>query len=388
MSETSIDTTMQEINEKFLKAIPDHFFQSIVDNLSYEIFVCDQYGHIIYMNPASQLLTGCLENKVIGKHIGEMVKDGTISKSVTMRVLAEKRPCKLIQRINNGNDLLIVGIPIFDNNRELKYVVSTAMDIAELRNINNNLLQDNQHLQRELEVLSKLKMDYMSLQDSIYVGAVYEKIINQLIRVAPLDIIILIQGETGTGKGGVAKMIHQLSNYKNGPFIKINCGTIPENLFESELFGYEEGAFTGASKGGKIGKIELAHGGTLFLDEIGELPLSVQVKLLDFIQEKTIVRVGGHKRIPINTRIVAATHRDLKAMSEDGTFRQDLFYRLDVFPVYIPPLRKWEHDSGGRNQRHYPPGPVLFEQIQQKIRQNQNLQKRHYNPASTIRLAR
>lgn len=322
----------------------DRFFKDIVETLSYEIFVCDAKGIILYLNPASQFLTGRLKENIIGRHINDLVADGTISQSVTMKILQERKPCKLIQKVNNGNDLLIFGMPIFDENNELKYVVSTAQDIAELSSINNSLLEENYNLQHELKILSKLKEDYMSMQDTMYVGETYKHIVNELIRVAPLDIIILIQGETGTGKTGIAKMVHQFSKNPKGPFIKINCGTIPENLFESELFGYEEGAFTGAAKGGKIGKIELADNGTLFLDEIGELPLSMQVKLLDFIQEKTITRVGGHKKITVNTRIIAATHRDIKAMSEEGSFRQDLYYRLEVFPIHIPPLRKWNDD--------------------------------------------
>ena len=293
----------------------DRFFKDIVETLSYEIFVCDAKGIILYLNPASQFLTGRLKENIIGRHINDLVADGTISQSVTMKILQERKPCKLIQKVNNGNDLLIFGMPIFDENNELKYVVSTAQDIAELSSINNSLLEENYNLQHELKILSKLKEDYMSMQDTMYVGETYKHIVNELIRVAPLDIIILIQGETGTGKTGIAKMVHQFGKNPKGPFIKINCGTIPENLFESELFGYEEGAFTGAAKGGKIGKIELADNGTLFLDEIGELPLSMQVKLLDFIQEKTITRVGGHKKITVNTRIIAATHRDIKAMS-------------------------------------------------------------------------
>ena len=322
----------------------DRFFKDIVETLSYEIFVCDAKGIILYLNPASQFLTGRLKENIIGRHINDLVADGTISQSVTMKILQERKPCKLIQKVNNGNDLLIFGMPIFDENNELKYVVSTAQDIAELSSINNSLLEENYNLQHELKILSKLKEDYMSMQDTMYVGETYKHIVNELIRVAPLDIIILIQGETGTGKTGIAKMVHQFGKNPKGPFIKINCGTIPENLFESELFGYEEGAFTGAAKGGKIGKIELADNGTLFLDEIGELPLSMQVKLLDFIQEKTITRVGGHKKITVNTRIIAATHRDIKAMSEEGSFRQDLYYRLEVFPIYIPPLRKCNND--------------------------------------------
>lgn len=332
------------MNDTRHSEIPDNFFYDIVEALPYEIFICDANGKILYLNPASQFLTGRLKENVLGHNIKELVKDGTISDSVTLKIMEKKKPCKIIQKVNNGNDLLIFGIPIFDRNGDLEYVVSTAQDINELSSINNSLLEENQNLQQELKVLSRIKEDYLSLQDTMYVGEAYQHIINKLIRVSKLDIIILIQGETGTGKTGIAKMIHQLSEYQDGPFIKINCGTIPENLFESELFGYEEGSFTGASKGGKIGKIELANNGTLFLDEIGELPLSMQVKFLDFIQEKTIVRVGGHKKIKVNTRIIAATHRDIKAMSEEGSFRQDLYYRLNVFPIEIPPLRQWESD--------------------------------------------
>lgn len=326
--------------------LPEDFFKRIVESVSIEVFVCDHNGTILYLNPASEYLTGRLYNNVVGKNINDLVADGTLSGSVTPYVLKTKKPKKIIAKVNNGNDLLTIGIPIFDENKtdEIEYVLVNGLDVSELSMMNNNILQDNFNLQHEISVLSQLKKDYMSLNDTMFVGEVYEGIINELFKVAPLDIIIQIHGETGTGKTGIAKLIHQLSNKSNGPFIKINCGMIPENLFESELFGYEEGAFTGAVKGGKVGKVELANNGTLFLDEIGELPLSVQVKLLDFIQEKTITRVGGHKKIPVNTRIITATHRDLEAMCEEGTFRQDLFYRLNVFPITVPPLREWGDD--------------------------------------------
>ena len=334
-------------NKKTTTTLPEGFYKDVVDSLLYEIFVTDSEGKVIYLNPASEYLTGCLKSNILGRSLDELVSDGTLSSTVAPLVLKNRRICKSIQKVNNGKDLLAVGIPVFDDNKDkskIKYVITTAQDIAELNAINNTVLQENFNLQHEMRILSRLKNDYMSLNDTFFIGEVHEQIINELMKVAPLDVIILIQGETGTGKGGIAKMVHQLSKRSKGPFVKINCGMIPENLFESELFGYEEGAFTGAVKGGKVGKIELANNGTLFLDEIGELPLSVQVKLLDFIQEKTITRVGGHKKIPIDTRIITATHRDLRGMSEEGTFRQDLFYRLEVFPIKIPPLRSWGDD--------------------------------------------
>ncbi len=150
---------------------------------------------------------------------------------------------------------------------------------------------------------------------------------------------ILVEGETGVGKEAVTRMIHRFSGRSRQPFVKINCGMIPENLLESELFGYEEGSFTGAKKGGKVGKVELAHRGTLFFDEIGELPLSMQVKLLEFLQDRVITRVGGSEKIYVDTRVIAATNRDLRDMCRDGQFRQDLYYRLNVVPLKIPSLR-------------------------------------------------
>jgi transcriptional regulator with PAS, ATPase and Fis domain len=171
-----------------------------------------------------------------------------------------------------------------------------------------------------------------------------KKVFDFAARVAQVDSTVLITGESGSGKEIVAKTIHKLSKRKDGPLIQINCGAIPENLLESELFGYEPGAFTGASKEGKLGMFELAENGTLFLDEIGELPLNLQVKLLRVLQEREIVRVGGIKPKKINVRIIAATNKDLEKMVEKGMFREDLYYRLNVVRIKIPPLRERKTD--------------------------------------------
>lgn len=172
--------------------------------------------------------------------------------------------------------------------------------------------------------------------------------INQLkemaLRVAPSNATLLIQGESGTGKELFARAIHQSSNRKGHSFIALNCGAIPENLLESELFGYEEGAFTGARRGGKLGKFELAHNGTIFLDEIGDMPLHLQVKLLRVLQERRVERIGGSRAIPVDVRVIAATHRDLEKMVQAGEFREDLYYRLNVIPLTIPALRERRSD--------------------------------------------
>ena len=163
-------------------------------------------------------------------------------------------------------------------------------------------------------------------------------------KISKTDITALILGETGVGKEGIAKYIHYNSKRKDNAFITINCGAIPENLIESELFGYEPGAFTGANKGGKIGLFQLADGGTIFLDEVGELPLTTQVKLLRVLQEKQIEKVGGVESISVDIRIIAATNKDLKKLIDMKLFREDLYYRLSVFPIVIPPLRERKED--------------------------------------------
>ena len=163
-------------------------------------------------------------------------------------------------------------------------------------------------------------------------------------KIAGSDSTVLIRGESGTGKELFARAIHNHSSRKDGPFVAINCGAIPETLLESELFGYEDGAFTGAKKGGKIGKCQLANGGTLFLDEVGDIPIFLQVKFLRMLQERTIEKVGGNKDIPIDIRVIAATNRNLETMIEDGEFRSDLYYRLNVIPIFIPPLRERSED--------------------------------------------
>lgn len=167
------------------------------------------------------------------------------------------------------------------------------------------------------------------------------RLVNQI---APLDCSVLILGESGVGKEVVAKLIHENGSVKNGPFIKVNCGAIPENLMESEFFGYEQGAFTGAKKEGKPGKFELAHNGTIFLDEIGDLPLHLQVKLLRVLQDREVVRIGGHMTRPVNIRVIAATNKNLKKMVQQGQFREDLFYRLNVVPILIPSLKERRED--------------------------------------------
>ncbi|MGI6424651.1 MAG: sigma-54 interaction domain-containing protein [Tepidanaerobacteraceae bacterium] len=195
-----------------------------------------------------------------------------------------------------------------------------------------------------------------TFEDIITCSSIMEKAISEARQFAQAEAAVVITGETGTGKELFAQSIHNTSQRKGGHFVAVNCAAVPENLLESELFGYEEGAFTGARRGGKKGLFELAHDGTIFLDEIGELPLKLQARLLRVLQEKAVIRVGGDRVIPINVRIIAATHRNLEASVKNGTFRQDLYYRLNVLRLSLPPLRERKDDI-----------PLLIDRLLEKI---------------------
>jgi formate hydrogenlyase transcriptional activator len=208
--------------------------------------------------------------------------------------------------------------------------------LAEVRRLNQLLDRENAVLRDQLA---------QSRQGFHYVAEspLMRELMDRIMMVAPSDTTVLIRGETGTGKEGLARLVHDLSRRAAGPFVVVNLGAIPETLIESELFGHEKGAFTGATRR-KLGRFEQAARGTLFLDEVGDAPLAVQVKLLRALQERQIERVGGEGTLPVDVRVVAATNRSLERMLEEGTFRSDLYYRLSTFPVHLPPLRERRED--------------------------------------------
>lgn len=216
--------------------------------------------------------------------------------------------------------------------------------VNNINSIRQELQQARLLTEKYANELQFLRWEQSKTEDIVANSHEMKKLINLAIRIAKVDSTVLIQGQSGVGKGVLSRLIHNNSPRKDEPFIKIDCGSIPEQLLESELFGYEQGAFTGAQKGGKIGLVELANNGTLFLDEIGELPLNLQTKLLRVLQDKEIIRIGAGATIPVNIRIIAATNRDLEEMVENGAFRSDLYYRLNVVPMKVPPLCERKED--------------------------------------------
>lgn len=232
-------------------------------------------------------------------------------------------------------ELAITASPILDENNNLTRVLITFRDLTEL----NQLKLQSARAIQELKSLRAREQ-----KDLVYNSRAMERVVNEALRVSGVDSTVLITGESGVGKEVIARTIHRNSQRSEGPFIQINCGAIPDHLLESELFGYEKGAFTGANKEGKPGMMELANGGTMLLDEVGDLPLNLQVKLLRALQEQEIYRIGGQVPIKLNVRILAATNKDLEKMVKEKKFREDLFYRLNVVPIHIPPLRERKSD--------------------------------------------
>lgn len=315
-------------------------------NASYDpIFITDKKGYGIFMNEAYTRVTGLAKDQLIGRHMKDILKDGLISDSVSLKVLKKKRRVTIMQYVN-GKELLVTGNPIFDKNNEISYVVTNLRDITSLKNLEQELHKTkalaNKYLQ-ELKVYQK-KEQVIHHEGVIANSSQMLNVIHLAQKIAPFHSTVLLLGESGVGKEVIANLIQKLSNRSNKPFIKVNCAAIPKELLESELFGYEKGAFTGADSRGRPGLFEQAHTGTIFLDEIGEMSLQLQGKLLRVLQEFEVTRIGGRRTIKIDVRIISATNKDLESLVKKGEFREDLYYRLNIIPIKIPPLRERQED--------------------------------------------
>jgi transcriptional regulator with PAS, ATPase and Fis domain len=249
-----------------------------------------------------------------------------------------------MQRFSNGRTAIVTGNPVFDAQGEITLVVSNVRDITELGQLREEVNETRTLARRYRDELKKASLQGVDREAVVFRSEVMERCIGLVVRVSDVDSPVLLTGESGVGKGMLARLVHELGPRKGGPFIHVNCGAIPAGLMESELFGYERGAFTGAAAEGKPGLFELANGGTLFLDEVGEIPPALQVTLLKALEEREIRRVGAARTRRVDVRIVAATNRDLQAMIRERLFREDLFFRLNVFPVRVPALRERPED--------------------------------------------
>lgn len=317
---------------------------AVINFSSDEILVADGKGKVLRANAVFEENFGVKLNAVLGKTVDELEKKKIFFPSVTRLVLDNKSVQTVIQSRRDGRKLLATGTPAFNSDGSVFRVVVNTRDITRLNRLKQQLEDAELLKNRYQQELIELRQGYLSSSNIVSASGAMKELIKVATRIASVDSTVLLTGESGSGKGMVARYIHYSSPRRDKPFTVVNCGAIPENLLESELFGYAGGAFTGARREGKIGKLELANEGTLFLDEITELPLNLQVKLLHVIQEGVISRIGGTRDIKLNLRFIAASNRDINRLVEEGKFREDLFFRLDVIPLQVPSLQERKED--------------------------------------------
>jgi transcriptional regulator with PAS, ATPase and Fis domain len=314
-----------------------------VISCSYDgILVTDGDGVIRKVNAATVKLLGLAPPQPAEGGAAAREQENHLGAKVAVKVRQERRPCSLSCRVN-GRQVAMTGTPVFDEDGAVVRIVTNVRDLSELAALQQELAEVNRLKEMYYSELSRLKAEVASTSGT-FRSAAMERVYDLALRVAAVDTPVLIQGESGVGKEVLANYIHAGSARRGGPFIKINCAAIPETLLESEMFGYAEGAFTGARRGGKPGVFEIASGGTLFLDEIGDLPGSIQAKLLHALQDQEFFKVGGSRPVRFDARLLFATNRDLEAEVRAGRFREDLFYRINVVPIYVPPLRERPQD--------------------------------------------
>ncbi|WP_249594805.1 sigma-54 interaction domain-containing protein [Peribacillus frigoritolerans] len=308
--------------------------QAIIQSSDEAISVVDDQGRGLLINPAYTRITGLTKTQVIGKPASIDIYEG---ESMHMKVLQTKKPVRGVNmRVGPKHKEVIVNVAPIIVDGCLKGSVGVIHDVSEIQALTHEL-------NRARQIIRTLQAKY-SFDDIIGASEEMKLPIEQAKLSARTPATVLLRGESGTGKELFAHAIHNASDRKFNKFLRVNCAAISESLLESELFGYDEGAFTGASRGGKVGFFEEANQGSIFLDEIGELPANIQAKLLRVLQEKEIVRVGGTKPIPINVRVIAATNINLEQAIASGSFREDLYFRLNRMPIFIAPLRKRKED--------------------------------------------
>ncbi|MGE7941876.1 sigma-54 interaction domain-containing protein [Lysinibacillus xylanilyticus] len=328
---------MQDSHIDFMNPLSIKVLNSISDGVT----VCDCDGKILFQNDIDIEIVGI---DLMGRYAKDVIAEGLMSDSISMKVIESKEKVTILQTFINGKCFLVSGKPIFDEHGELQYVVAITRDMTQLKLLEKEVKKlevQNENFKNKLHALHTKESTKSSL---IAVSTAMMQVVKRVMRIAEVDSTVLIGGESGVGKEEITKLIHANSRRHNKQILTINCSAIPENLLESELFGYEAGAFTGAARGGKAGLFEIASGGTVFLDEIGEMPLLLQAKLLRVLQESEVQRIGSGKPIPIDVRIIAATNRNLAEMVRQGEFREDLYYRLNIIPIEIPPLRQRRQD--------------------------------------------
>lgn len=341
---------------KWRNLCDESFLVNVLESMHDAVIVINAEGDIVYGNRAYSREIGIQVEDLFGMNMADIAPDAVCLKVLRCGRAIIERPHR-IPRV--GIDIVVNSVPLYKEGA-LVGAVTIFRNVTEIKRLSEELERMRHftdHLQEQLFP--------EEFKDIIGSNKSFRNMLHRAIKASRSDITVLIQGESGTGKDLLARAIHNAGRRKRRPFVAINCAAIPENLLESELFGFEDGAFTGARKGGKPGKFELASGGTLFLDEIGDMSIVLQVKLLRALQEKEIERVGGTKSVRTNVRIIAATNQNLQREIEEKKFRSDLFYRLNVFNINMIPLRERMDDI-----------PILIAYFQEKFAERENRKKK------------
>ena len=333
----NIKTIFRDFIDKLPEDTKLNLFNSILYNDQIGINITDAKGQTVFLNDAHTRITGQPKELYLSNTMYQLEEDGVVTPSAAVKVIASGEKVTLRQSTPFNTIYEVCAFPINDSDGKLCYVVNLLTDITEAMTFKKRVAELE-------EYSSTLKQAITGDGHLIYQSEIMQRVVEKSQRVAETDVSVLICGPSGVGKELIADIIHEHSPRKNKPFIKINCAAIPEQLLESELFGYEPGAFTGGSPKGKIGLIESANNGSLLLDEIGELPMSLQSKLLRALQEHSIRRLGGNKAINVDFRLISSTNVDLKQKIAAKEFREDLYYRLNVIYINVPPLEQRRED--------------------------------------------
>ncbi|WP_269409904.1 sigma-54 interaction domain-containing protein [Lentibacillus daqui] len=316
----------------------------ILDASNDNIVVTDGEGKVLRVSANCLSIYGKTKEDLIGKTVFQLEKEYIFYPSVTAKVLRERKEVQVMQKTPTNKVVMATGIPLTNSSGKIVRIISFSHDLTEIQQLREDYEQLRIKMLRYESEIEELREKESKADEIVTKSKTMQDIYHMVQRVAASDATVVLLGESGVGKNVIAHMLHDKSQRKNQSFMEVNCGAIPDTLFESEIFGYEPGAFTGADKNGKPGMIELADRGTLFLDEIAELPLAIQVKLLKVLQEKRITRIGGSTGKDVDFRLIAATNQNLEEMVSQGKFRKDLFYRLHVIPIIVPPLRERKED--------------------------------------------
>ncbi|MGZ3648723.1 MAG: sigma-54 interaction domain-containing protein [Syntrophales bacterium] len=318
-------------------------FDSFLDIIDDSIVVADKNGFVDHINEAFSRLSGIDRDLLIGRDLRDCVKEELLEESLSLRILKLKKPVNMIVKYGSGKTVTYTGRVSYDKHGNIDKVISTGRDVTQLLDLESELRKTEALKNKYYARLQEFE-EIFGAEKIVCSSDKMKNVLRVAVKAAKSDSPVLIWGESGAGKELIAKVIHNGSSRKQKPFLAVNCAAIPSELLESEFFGYDEGAFTGAKRGGKKGLFEEADGGTVLLDEIGELPLNMQSKLLRVLQESEMTRIGSSRAIPVNVRVISSTNLSREKIMDDSRFRQDLFYRLTVVPIRLPPLRERRED--------------------------------------------